>query len=331
MASLTARLVPCARSPLRRPVGTLCRPLCRRSLAVRVQPHVGTKAHATRGAAAGLVACLVVTTVRTMSCEPKPLDVRKSVKQLKHKMFDQIDANNDGWIEHDELVKIFDMIDTNHDGKITYSEFTDHLVRCGLSDRNCAAIVQVFNTLDTDSSGDISIEEWTRYFGGGEQLARYAGRVAQALLVKGRLLAYTSDLGESVRPVMPLWFVNCCYGLTFLYAGIGVTYETANAYMEGLQNEMVLRACLHAATFQTLASIALPAVIIHQVVHVAQRQAHRLPAGPVAKFVPSLLGLCCIPLLPHVDEPVEHVVDASFDFLWPRLKEPHPVFVAGEN
>ena len=32
------------------------------------------------------------------------------------------------------------------------------------------------------------------------------------LVTKGRLVAYTSDIGESVRPVVPPWVVTAAYG-----------------------------------------------------------------------------------------------------------------------
>ena len=37
-------------------------------------------------------------------------------------------------------------------------------------------------------------------------------RITQLFLVKGRLIAYTSDIGESVRPVVPASVVRLAYG-----------------------------------------------------------------------------------------------------------------------
>ena len=148
----------------------------------------------------------------------------------------------------------------------------------------------------------------------------YARRAVQALLVKGRLVAYTSDIGESIRPVVPPWLVRLCYGITWGYVAVDVTYNTAEEYLRGSPPEIVARTAIHAATFQTIASVLVPSLIIHQVVHLAQRATKSMPPGPVARWAPSLVGLALIPLLPYVDEPVEHLIDKGFELAWPAPK-----------
>jgi len=51
-------------------------------------------------------------------------------------------------------------------------------------------------------------------------------RITQLFLVKGRLIAYTSDIGESVRPVVPASVVRLAYGITWAYVGVDVVYNT---------------------------------------------------------------------------------------------------------
>ncbi|KAL1529143.1 hypothetical protein AB1Y20_000103 [Prymnesium parvum] len=152
----------------------------------------------------------------------------------------------------------------------------------------------------------------------GMRYTAYARRAAQAFLVKGRLVAYTSDVGESVRPVMPPWVVRAAYGLTWMYVAVDVAFHTEEAYRTGKSNEIIARTFLHSSVFQCIASVALPAVIIHQVVHMAQHAVHgRIPAGRIATWLPSVIGLCLIPFLPIIDEPCEVVIDKGFDMLWP--------------
>ena len=68
--------------------------------------------------------------------------------------------------------------------------------------------------------------------------------------------------------------------------------------------ETTLRAFCHATVFQGVASLALPMVIIHQVVHAAQAATKRL--GRFTKWGPTVAGLILIPALPFaVDEPCE--------------------------
>ena len=156
--------------------------------------------------------------------------------------------------------------------------------------------------LDSDDSGTISRAEFQDQFQ-AEYFVRYARGAIVAFLTKGRFIAYTSDIGESARPVMPSWFVNACYGLTFLYVAVAVGHHTVEAHEQGASQMMVLRTFTHTTTFELLASVAMPSLIIHQAVHFAQHQAHRLPAGPVARWAPTVVGLACIPFLPYLDPP----------------------------
>lgn len=50
--------------------------------------------------------------------------------------------------------------------------------------------------------------------------ARYLGygaRLRTALRAAHRYLAYTSDVGEAFRPVVPRWIVRSAYGVSWLY------------------------------------------------------------------------------------------------------------------
>ena len=51
--------------------------------------------------------------------------------------------------------------------------------------------------LEPDEKGKEELEE------GPARYAAYARRFAQVFLAKGRMIAYTSDIGESFRPVVP--------------------------------------------------------------------------------------------------------------------------------
>ena len=86
---------------------------------------------------------------------------------------------------------------------------------------------------------------------------------------------------------------------------------------EGASQNMVLRVFTQTATFELIASVAMPSLIIHQAVHFAQHQAQRLPPGVFVRWVPTVVGLCCIPFLPYLDPPAEKVIDAAFDYAWP--------------
>jgi fission process protein 1 len=168
----------------------------------------------------------------------------------------------------------------------------------------------------------------------GARWMAYAGRL-RALLAAGRYMAYTSDVGEAFRPVVPPAVVTAAYAASFAYVGADVLVEGWHSVGRGDAlggPDGTARRVLERATFQGLASLAVPAVTIHGVVHATQRaldgwwdrrHAFKRPEGPAAaslpphhgwaghrvlRWAPSAAGLAVIPLLPLVDEPIEHGV-----------------------
>ena len=114
----------------------------------------------------------------------------------------------------------------------------------------------------------------------------------------------------------------------------------------------VTRTAVQTATFQLLASIAAPFVVIHTAVDLAKRS---LAHTRAARIGPVVAGLALIPALPLVDHPIEHgarvvkqaraqtqityscvccvrvfadvargccaAIEAAFDSAWPRSAE----------
>jgi len=187
-------------------------------------------------------------------------------------------------------------------------------------DKAAAAIVSTLGLDFTDEDTKRELEE------GPARYAAYLRRITQLFLVKGRLIAYTSDIGESVRPVVPASVVRLAYGITWAYVGVDVVYNTCEEKAKGSPPMAVLRTGVHALTFQSIASVLVPSVIIHQVVHSADNLTKRFPkfmaGGMVARWLPSLVGLAFIPLMPFIDEPVEHLIDKGFDKAWPKADAP---------
>mmetsp|Transcript_59680 Transcript_59680/g.155220 ORF Transcript_59680/g.155220 Transcript_59680/m.155220 type:complete len:295 (-) Transcript_59680:17-901(-) len=165
----------------------------------------------------------------------------------------------------------------------------------------------------------------------------YVARVKLLLLktkmvaLKGvRYVAYASDVGESLRPVIRPWQVNLTYGIAAAYIAGDVGLTGYRASKAGCSREEVVAGCTHTAIFQGLASLALPALIIHTVVHQVQHAIERpsLAArlSPSAlRYGPSVVGLGLIPFLPLLDPPCEWAVDAAFDKVLPawRTAKPH--------
>ncbi|KAF2198368.1 hypothetical protein GQ43DRAFT_443417 [Delitschia confertaspora ATCC 74209] len=67
--------------------------------------------------------------------------------------------------------------------------------------------------------------------------AAYASRIRTILMSAHRYVAYTSDIGESFRPVAHPWLVRGAYGVSWMYLTGDVAYEGYKAY---LRNQRVL-------------------------------------------------------------------------------------------
>ncbi|EEU40754.1 uncharacterized protein NECHADRAFT_103359 [Fusarium vanettenii 77-13-4] len=176
--------------------------------------------------------------------------------------------------------------------------------------------------------------------------AAYAARLRTVLLSAHRYVAYTSDIGESFRPVAHPNLVRGAYGVSWAYLLGDVSYEGYKAYwhnqrvrdptiqlterqekitglpaietrivkpgevapLEDYRTVMVQR-----AIFQSLASMGLPAFTIHSVVRYSGRAMKDMKNKMIRTWAPIGLGLAVVPFLPAMfDEPVENAVEWAF-------------------
>jgi fission process protein 1 len=188
-------------------------------------------------------------------------------------------------------------------------------------------------------SGPDSTDSNVRY-------AAYATRIRTILLSAHRYVAYTSDIGESFRPVAHPNLVRAAYGISWLYILGDVSHEGYRAYwhnqrildpnveltphqekvtglpakqtqalepgkvapLEDWRTVMVQR-----ALFQSVASMGLPAFTIHSVVRYSGRALKNAKNAAIRTWAPIGLGLAVVPALPTMfDEPVENAVEWLF-------------------
>jgi mitochondrial fission process protein 1 len=177
--------------------------------------------------------------------------------------------------------------------------------------------------------------------------AAYANRLRTIMLSAHRYVAYTSDIGESFRPVAHPWLVRGAYGVSWAYILGDVSYEGYKAYWQNqrtLNPQLQLTEQQQKATglaltpaptdtkpgivtpledyrtvmvqrglFQSLASMGLPAFTIHSVVRYSGRAMKDVKNKTLRVWGPIGLGLAAVPLLPYMfDEPVENVVEWVF-------------------
>ncbi len=166
------------------------------------------------------------------------------------------------------------------------------------------------------------------------------------MLSAHRYVAYTSDIGESFRPVAHPWLVRGAYGVSWAYILSDVSYEGYKSYWQNqrrLNPHVVLTERQQKATgltdpvpadakpgvvppledyrtvmvqrgiFQSIASMGLPAFTIHSVVRYSGRALKDAKSKPIRVWAPIGLGLSVVPFLPMLfDKPVENGVEWAF-------------------
>ncbi|KAK6204582.1 mitochondrial 18kDa protein [Scheffersomyces amazonensis] len=180
----------------------------------------------------------------------------------------------------------------------------------------------------------------------GIRYAAYANRFRTILAASHRYVAYTSDIGESFRPVAHPYLVTVGYGISWLYILGDVSYaawivklKSEGRFTPGLkpwqnfssepdlaaaasfkaQNTSVVDSdwrlvALKRGIFQSLASMGLPAFTIHSAVRYSSILFKNSGIKSLRTYGPVAIGLGIVPVLPYIfDEPVEHAVDWIFE------------------
>jgi len=170
--------------------------------------------------------------------------------------------------------------------------------------------------------------------------AAYATRVRTALLSAQRYVAYTSDIGESFRPVAHPNLVRTAYGISWAYLVGDVAHEGYKAYCS---NQKILHPYLpreaaqeryndaksdiktvadesgvslmprkvtpledyrtvmvQRALFQGIASMGLPAFTIHSIVRYSGKALKNAKNMRIRTYGPIGLGLAAVPALPFL-------------------------------
>ncbi|THH12912.1 hypothetical protein EW146_g7245 [Bondarzewia mesenterica] len=143
--------------------------------------------------------------------------------------------------------------------------------------------------------------------------------------------AQTSDVGEAFRPVVPPAIVTAAYGVSWLYLIGDVSYESYKAHRRGpsaleaanfSEPTRITMVAVKRATFQSIASMALPAFTIHTAVKQAKKAFDKSKSPRIRSWGPTLTGLAIVPALPYLfDHPVEQAMDSAFEWMEHKLAE----------
>nr|POE87993.1 mitochondrial fission process protein 1 [Quercus suber] len=182
----------------------------------------------------------------------------------------------------------------------------------------------------TSGSASDSTDSSIRY-------AAYASRFRTILLSAHRYVAYTSDIGESFRPIAHPNMVRAAYGISWAYLVGDVAHEGYKAYT---RNQKILNPADNAsaatsttlaapmkvpaidhwasvmaerAVFQSIASMGLPAFTIHSIVRYSGQALKNAKNQRLRTWGPIGLGLAAVPALPFMfDKPVEIATEWVF-------------------
>lgn len=195
------------------------------------------------------------------------------------------------------------------------------------------------DTMTFTEEDDTSTDSALRY-------TAYANRLRTILQASHRYVAYTSDIGESFRPVAHPKLVTFCYGISWSYLFGDVAFETWRAkmrqegtYRPGLKPWDPKPECntlardeynnldwkilgIKRALFQSVASMGLPAFTIHSTVRYSSLLFKNSTNKRLKAFGPVALGLGVVPFLPYMfDEPVEEAFDWAFSNMFSTVQE----------
>ncbi|RYG64645.1 hypothetical protein EON64_13555 [archaeon] len=139
-------------------------------------------------------------------------------------------------------------------------------------------LVSIFRKYDKDGNGQIcqvEMADMHHELGLGETTARYAGYSAVAARAF-RYLAFTSDFGEALRPVVNARLVTGSYAVALGYCVADVGYEAykhvqRNYLTEHQEPRPLAQVVVERAAFQAVASLAVPALLIHTTVDVSKK------------------------------------------------------------
>lgn len=218
-----------------------------------------------------------------------------------------------------------------HERKEPRPDFTTPLPRKALPEN----LQQVLNSDErlwevlSSGKGEDSTESTVRY-------AAYASRLRTIMLSAQRYVAYTSDIGESFRPVAHPYWVRTAYGISWAYLVGDVSHE---GYKQYTKNQQILhpqtdpnapagqlqapgrvpwiddyRARMaERAVFQSIASMGLPAFTIHTIVRYSGQAFKNVKNTRIRTWGPIGLGLGAVPALPFLfDKPVEQATEWVF-------------------
>jgi fission process protein 1 len=129
-------------------------------------------------------------------------------------------------------------------------------------------------------------------------------------MAHSRPLAYASEMGESVRPLVPVALVRLLYGVSWGYVILDTSLKTYS--VKDQPTNIMTTYAMDTAIWHTFASMALPAFTIHSIVKYSGKILQKFvnPASKIGRFGPTFFGMASIPFIIH---PLDHFTDWAMD------------------
>ena len=175
------------------------------------------------------------------------------------------------------------------------------------SENDAPAVADIANATSEENDESSTLDSNFRYIGYTRSLARLF-----------RYFAFSSDIGVAFSPVVSAKIVSAAYYTTLGYCFIDVGYEAYKLKKRGNVSEhdatkkITMAQCIvERASFQAVASVAVPSLIIHTTVDFATKFVTKI--GRFQKWGPTIAGLAAVPLLPvFFDHPIKHTMETGF-------------------
>lgn len=217
-------------------------------------------------------------------------------------------------LNDEDLKVLLNHYDKDHDNKLSDDEL-DEIIKV-YKNKNIESldpdVAKILKKFDNNNDGTIDskeLRELVKEVKTTDSYLRVAGYTALFSRMF-RYLAFTSDFGEALRPVISKTAVNASYGIAIGYCFVDVGWEAHKLHKRNYITEKghhisMTQLIVERSTFQALASVLVPFAIIHTAVDLSKKYFNRIKR--FTKWGPSLVGLSVIPLLPlYLDEPIEH-------------------------
>ena len=223
-------------------------------------------------------------------------------------------------ITPEDLEKLRKLYDKDGNGVLDDDELMQMVTAYNTHSIQDQELKEILQRYDADGNGEIDPQEFMHLkdsiFSLQESQLRYAAYTASLGLTFNTLLGTSLDCSEALKPIVSRRILQSSSGVSIAYffgdIGLEAYRLQANDYIhEKTKEKLSLTHFLVERTaFQAVASLILPTIAISGSVKVAKHIFNRI--GRYTKWGPSIVGLCVIPFLPLLDDPVEEMMEGVF-------------------